>query len=124
MSKVAATILPHAPEVSLTRCASLTSFDGLTNVMYIQVWFAIRALQSPLSIPLLMASFKLTRDSIRELSDLVRSFEHSTSRLSSDFTAARAMYDVMNIENHVPNGDMSYPAEQHSCKEGMSLEFR
>jgi hypothetical protein len=47
-----------------------------------------------------------------------------TRNISEQLTALRKLYEAGNIVNQVADGNVPYPENEKSIRDGMSLEFR
>lgn len=56
--------------------------------------------------------------------DNVRTLLGQTSNISERLLALRKLYEAGNISNQVADGNVPYPENEKSIRDGISLEFR
>ncbi|KAF8588476.1 P-loop containing nucleoside triphosphate hydrolase protein [Ramaria rubella] len=88
-----------------------------------QVVFTFRAVQSPRSIPVSLASLTLIRQTVASFATSLTGLFSQTSSMSETFASIRRLYEIVHIENHVIDGTKPYPENQQALKNGMAIEF-
>ena len=94
------------------------------DLMSLQIVFTLRAVQQPSSIPVSLASLSLVQRSSILFMDSLRSLLDHTGSLSERLTALRRMYEAGNIANRVVDGNVPFPENEQSIRDGISIEFR
>ena len=84
----------------------------------------MRAAQYPTSIPLSLASLSLVQDAARSFAYSFRVIVSRTWNIESRLTSARRMYEVVEIENDIMDGEVPFPEEASQVRHGVALEFR
>jgi hypothetical protein len=89
-----------------------------------QIFFALRAVQHPATIPISLASLRL----MEEASDLfmthVTTLLSETGDFSEELLDLRKHFDAGNITNKIVDGTTPFPEDQQSIRDGISLEFK
>jgi hypothetical protein len=90
----------------------------------LQVFFALRAVQQPSTIPISLASLHL----MEEASDLfmthVTTLLSQTGNFSEQLLDLRKHFEAGNITNKIADGTTPFPENQQSIRDGISLELK
>jgi hypothetical protein len=90
----------------------------------LQIFFALRAVQHPSTIPISLASLRL----MEEASDLfmthVTTLLSETGDFSEELLDLRKHFDAGSITNKIVDGTTPFPEDQQSIRDGISLEFK
>ncbi|KAF8491288.1 P-loop containing nucleoside triphosphate hydrolase protein [Gautieria morchelliformis] len=88
-----------------------------------QLAFTLRAIQSPRSIPVSLASLTLIRDAVSSFSAPLAMILRETSSMSETFASIGRLYEIVNIKNQVVDGHQPYPEDTQAVSNGMTIEF-
>ena len=89
-----------------------------------QIFFALRAVQKPSSIPVSLASLSLIEENTAGLSFTIYRFVEQTGSIAEQLGTIRKFYEIMNIPNKIPDGTIPFPEDTNKIKSGVSVEFR
>jgi hypothetical protein len=88
------------------------------------VFFALRATQYPLSVPVSMASLTLIESSTTNFFSRLMEFQRQTISYPNTLQDIRQLYDLEQMENKVVDGDRPFPENSESLRHGVTIEFR
>lgn len=103
---------------------SFTIFTPRLRANLSKIFIALRAVHTPSTIPVSLASLKVLQDNASSLSHLSFMVLTETKNLFSNFRAIRDFYEVVNIPNKIVDGSESYPGDSHERGMGTSVEFK
>ncbi|KAI0716183.1 P-loop containing nucleoside triphosphate hydrolase protein [Cerioporus squamosus] len=89
-----------------------------------QIVFTFRAAQYPTSIPVSLASLSLVQDAANKFLWSFHSMIYRTRGIEQQLTAVKKVYEVVKIENVVPDGTIPFPEEASQVRSGVALEFK
>ncbi|KAF8508693.1 P-loop containing nucleoside triphosphate hydrolase protein [Gautieria morchelliformis] len=89
-----------------------------------QLVFTIRAMQSPRSIPVSLASLTLIKQTVADFEQPLLYLLYRTSSLSETLRSLRRLYEMSNLKNQVVDGTEPYPENRQTLQTGISVEFR
>ncbi|KAF8525243.1 P-loop containing nucleoside triphosphate hydrolase protein [Hysterangium stoloniferum] len=88
-----------------------------------QLVFTLRAVRSPRSIPVSLASLTLIRQTVSSFVHPLLTLMQQTSTVSETFSSIRQLYEIVNIPNQVIDGTEPYPEDSSKVKTGIAIEF-
>jgi hypothetical protein len=91
---------------------------------WLQIVFALRAVQQPSTIAISLASLHLMKDSSDSFMSHVQTLLSETENLSDKLLDLRKHFESVNITNKIVDGTNPFPENQQLIRDGISLEFR
>ncbi|KZT08913.1 P-loop containing nucleoside triphosphate hydrolase protein [Laetiporus sulphureus 93-53] len=89
-----------------------------------QIVFALRAVQYPASIPVSLASLNLIQQTTQHFGWTVYRFIEQFGSIADQLATVRKLYNIVNIPNRVPDGNVPFPEDTQKVKGGISVEFK
>ncbi|GBE78652.1 hypothetical protein SCP_0115410 [Sparassis crispa] len=89
-----------------------------------QIVFTLRAVQRPAYLPVSLASLNLIQQTTASFSWTVYRFFEQFGSIADQLATVRKLYDVVDIPNRIPDGNVPFPEDTQKLKAGISLEFR
>jgi len=77
-----------------------------------------------MAIPLSLASLNLIQKTSASFSSGLLSFFDQTGSIAEQLGSVRKLYEIGNIPNRVIDGRESFPENQQSLNNGISVEFK
>jgi hypothetical protein len=77
-----------------------------------------------MAIPLSLASLNLIQKTSASFSSGLLSFLDQTGSIAEQLESVRKLYEIENIPNRVVDGRESFPENQQTLNNGISVEFR
>ena len=113
------------PLKELPRVCSMGLYERFTKLIgqHIQVVFTLRAVQSPRSIPVSLASLTLIREAVSLFINPLIALLDQTSSMSETFASIRRLYEMNNVPNQLVDGSEPYPENKQTLSTGIAFEF-
>ncbi len=89
---------------------------------HFQIAFTVMAFKNPANMPASLASLNLVQGAARNFALSVYNMVSRSQSIVGHFSAVRDLYEVRNIQNEVPDGDL--PLVCNPETPGVALEFR
>ena len=83
----------------------------------------LRAIRTPLSIPVSMASLNVVEQSTSSFLQQFMRMRFELYRLTRSMRSIRTLYEVEEISNSLSDGKIPYPENTQSLRTGISVEF-
>ncbi|KAF8707495.1 P-loop containing nucleoside triphosphate hydrolase protein, partial [Rhizoctonia solani] len=89
--------------------------------------FALRAIHTPVSIPLSLAQLDLVQRNVTSFSEQLENFSHIIEGIAYSFQSIESLYSIIDIPNHIPDAPpdalpLTLPLDQKV--KGLGIEFR
>jgi hypothetical protein len=94
------------------------------DLTLLQIFFAVRAIQEPSSIPISLASLHLMQQASDDFMSHVSMLLSETGNFSDQLLSLRKLFEAGNIPNKITDGTTPFPENQQLISDGISLEFR
>jgi hypothetical protein len=94
------------------------------NLTSLQIFFAVRAIQEPSSIPISLASLHLMQQASDDFMGHISMLLSETGNFSDQLLSLRKLFESGNIPNKITDGTTPFPENQQLIGDGISLEFR
>ncbi|VDC06145.1 unnamed protein product [Peniophora sp. CBMAI 1063] len=85
--------------------------------------FMLRAIRTPLSIPVSMASLNVVEQSTSSFLQRFVHMRYQLYQLSNSMRSLRVLYEIEVVDNTVTDGKLPYPENTQSLRSGISVEF-
>ncbi|OJT07931.1 Lipid A export ATP-binding/permease protein MsbA [Trametes pubescens] len=89
-----------------------------------QMFFTLRAVQHPASMPVSLASLQMVQESTNTFAFNMFELMHSTQTFAAQIGQVRKMYEVASVPNKVEDGTVPFPEDTAQILSGVALEFR
>ncbi|KAH9891331.1 P-loop containing nucleoside triphosphate hydrolase protein [Cubamyces lactineus] len=89
-----------------------------------QIFFTLRAVQFPASMPVSLASMQMVEETTRTFTYNMFELIHSTQSFAAQLEQLRKLYEVARVPNRVVDGAVSFPEDSAQVRSGFALEFR
>ncbi|EIW65305.1 P-loop containing nucleoside triphosphate hydrolase protein [Trametes versicolor FP-101664 SS1] len=88
-----------------------------------QMFFTLRAVQHPASMPVSLASLQMVQESTNTFAFCMLELMHSTRTFAAQIGEVRKLYEVASVPNKVPDGTVPFPEDAAQIRSGVALEF-
>ncbi|OJT07927.1 Lipid A export ATP-binding/permease protein MsbA [Trametes pubescens] len=89
-----------------------------------QMFFTLRAMQYPASMPVSLASLQMVQEATNTFAYNMFELMHSTQSFATQIGEVRKMYEVASVPNKVQDGTVPFPEDTAQIRSGVALEFR
>lgn len=90
----------------------------------LQIFFTLRAVQYPASMPVSLASLQMVQESTSTFAFNMFELMHSTQSFAAQIGEVRKLYEVASVPNKVQDGTVPFPEDSAQIRSGVALEFR
>ena len=110
-------VLHRAPRLVL----SITSIESANTIS--KILFAMKALSTPATIPLSLATLTVVQAQVSQFSDSVLKLLQSNKSLTMQFESIKELYELDEIANQIVDGTEPFP-DPNKTTSGISIEFK
>ncbi|KAI0363046.1 P-loop containing nucleoside triphosphate hydrolase protein [Pilatotrama ljubarskyi] len=89
-----------------------------------QVFFTLRAVQYPASMPVSLASLQMMQETTNSFAYNMFELMHSSQSFVAQLGQVRKLYEVVEVPNKVQDGTIPFPEDASQIRSGIALEFR
>ncbi|KAI0820602.1 P-loop containing nucleoside triphosphate hydrolase protein [Trametes gibbosa] len=89
-----------------------------------QIFFTLRAVQYPASMPISLASLQMVQESTITFTLNMFELMNSTQSFAAQLSEVRKLYEITSYPNKIQDGTVPFPEDNAQIRCGIALEFR